>query len=585
MTYYGNMHPGIVMIDTKPIPGTRQVLASFSPGHGVTDHKGIATIVTPAQGPDQLASARQLHRRPLIKDPFPLSADCLLVAQDKRILVMDGTGRTELVYQWAGEGEIHEPRPVLGRLREPVIPRRIDPRQPTGQLVLTDAYLGRNLPGVERGEIQKLLVLELLPKPVNFSGGPDLVSWLGTFSRERVLGTVPVEQDGSAYFEVPAGRPVFFVALDEQDRSIKRMHSFVSVMPGETTGCVGCHEPREVGPAQERTVDLAALQRPPSRIEPFDGLPDVIDFPRDIQPILDRHCVECHGYECREGNVLLTGDLGPQWSHSFFHLFAFRQVADGRNGLGNSAPRSVGSAASPLMDKLQPTHYDVQLTPDEWRTVWLWIESGAPYAGSYAGLRNAEQQQLGFQPAFRVFHENAALLQRRCGQCHAVGQVENGSGRALPYHPDLQQRRQSVDRPTATHERIVLENDPLTRYSGHILVNMTRPEYSPLLLGPLSEHAGGWESCGSVFADTDDPDYQAILASLRQAKDRADAQPRYATDGFRPNRQYVRELRRYGILPAGFDAERDPIDFFETDQAYWRSFWYTPPHEPAPQPE
>ena len=49
--------------------------------------------------------------------------------------------------------------------------------------------------GVERGDIKKLLVLELLPKQVNFSGGPDLVSWLGTFSLERVLGTTSLSAD------------------------------------------------------------------------------------------------------------------------------------------------------------------------------------------------------------------------------------------------------------------------------------------------------------------------------------------------------------------------------------------------------
>ena len=156
---------------------------------------------------------------------------------------------------------LHEPRPVKSRPRErdDRSPRRHS-RRSTGRLVLADVYHGRKMEGVERGDIKKLLVLELLPKQVNFSGGPDLVSWLGTFSLERVLGTVPVEDDGSAFFEVPAGRPVFFVALDENDRSVKRMHSFVSVMPGETTSCVGCHEPRTTSP-QQQPRPLAALAR------------------------------------------------------------------------------------------------------------------------------------------------------------------------------------------------------------------------------------------------------------------------------------------------------------------------------------
>ena len=137
---------------------------------------------------------------------------------------------------------------MIVRPRERQIAPALHAEQPTGRLVLADVYQGRNMEGVRRGDIKKLLVLELLPKQVNFSGGPDLVSWLGTFSLERVLGTVPVEEDGSACFDVPACRPVFFVALDENDMSVQRMHSFVSVMPGETTSCVGCHEPRSAEP-------------------------------------------------------------------------------------------------------------------------------------------------------------------------------------------------------------------------------------------------------------------------------------------------------------------------------------------------
>src|SRR5512137_1192372 len=115
-----------------------------------------------------------------------------------------------------------------------------------------------------------------------------------------------------------------------------------------------------------------------------------MDFTRDIQPLLDRHCVRCHTYERPDGHVILAGDLGPDFSHSFYSLFAWLQVADGRNGLGNQPPRTIGSSASPLLRKFEGGHYEVQATPAEWRTLWLWIESGAPYAGTYAGLRNAQ---------------------------------------------------------------------------------------------------------------------------------------------------------------------------------------------------
>lgn len=573
--YFGNMYPGTVMIDAKPIPGTNQVLASFSPGHGVTDHQGTATIVSPTGGPDHRPSARPLHKG-LIKDPYPLSTEYFLAARGKQIVLMDGAGSAEVIHAHAGDGDLHEPRPVIVRERETAVLPRVDGKQATGRMVLTDVYQGRNMEGVRRGDIKKLLVLESLPKQVNFSGGPDLVSWLGTFTLERVVGTVPVEADGSAYFEVPAGRPVFFVALDDKDLSVKRMHSFTTVMPGEAASCVGCHEPRTRTPDLGKRAELLALRRPPSRIEPFAGLPDVFDFPRDIQPILDRHCVRCHDYQKREGNVLLTGDLGPQWSHAFFSLFAHRQVADGRNGLGNSPPRTVGSSASPLLKMLDESHYGVKVSPSEWRTVWLWIESGAPYVGSYAGLRNERDQQVSHVASAKVFQEGFPLLKRRCGECHAVGDPTNEKGRALPFQPNTAGNRRGLNRPTGAFERIVLENDPLARFSVNVLLNFTRPHNSPLLLGPLVKEHGGFGSCGSVFKDTKDPDYQQLLALIVRSKGEMDATPRYATPGFQPNRQYVREMKRYGILPASFDPTKEPLDIFKTDQAYWKSLWYQP---------
>jgi hypothetical protein len=573
--FYGNMHPGTVMLDAKPIPGTRNVIASFSPGHGVTDHKGIATIVSPAAGPDELGSARALHKPPLVEDPSALSADCFIAARGKEIVVFDGSGNAATLFTWKGAGDVREPRPVLSREREPVVAPRDDWNKTTGVFVLGDVYEGRNMQGVRRGDIKKLLILELLPKQVNFSGGPDLVSWLGTFTLERVLGTVPVAEDGSARFEVPAGRPLVFVALDDKDLSVKRMHSFTSVMPGETSACMGCHEQRTRTADYRRRADLAAIRHLPSRIERFEGFPDVLDFPRDIQPILDKRCVECHNPHRRDGGVTLAGDLGPEWSQSYFSLFAWRQVADGRNGLGNSAPRSIGSSASPLLKKLAPSHYGVKATPREWRTLWLWIESGAPYAGTYAGLRNERDQQRSQAAADAVFHDGADRLQARCGRCHALGEKADEQSRPLPLRSYGFQRR-NVGRPTGAFERVVVENDPIARYSVNMLLDFSHPALSPLLLGPLSKGLGGYAACGEIFKDTGDPDYRRLLGLIEKAKATLDEEPRYATAGFRPNHQYLREMKKYGILPPQFDPAKDPIDVFQIDQAYWRAQWCNP---------
>jgi hypothetical protein len=571
--YYGNQRSHIVMIDAKPVPGTDDVVASFSPGHGVNEHDGIVTLVHPRSGPDAPAAARPLHRGKLVRDPFPLSATSFLAARGNEVIHLDAAGQITVLHTLSGPGGVHEPRPILARPRERVIPSRTHKHRKMGTMVLADVYQGRNLPGVNRGEIRKLLVLESLPKPVNFSGGPDLTSWLGTFTLERVLGTVPVEADGSAFFEVPAGRQLFFVALDEQDLSVKRMQSFTSVMPGETVGCAGCHEHRTQAPPIAGRTRLLALERPPVSPKPFSDHPDVLDFPRDIQPILDRHCVGCHGYERREGGVLLGGDLGPSWSHSYFSLLAHRQVADGRNGLGNQPPRTLGSSLSPLLDKVAGQHHDVLVSDYEWRTLWLWIESGAPFAGSYAGLRNAKQQARA-GAALESLGAELGTIHRRCGSCHAGTESDSSQPMRLPYDPNLQERRNLAGRPTGEYERIVFENDPIARYSVNVLVNLSRPALSPLLLSPLAKSGGGWGACPGVFEDSADPDYQRLLAALERGQAQWSSTPRYGNPGFQPNTQYVRELKRFGVITEDFVPGSHPLDYFATDQAYWKALWF-----------
>ena len=213
---------------------------------------------------------------------------------------MDGQGRFEIVYSVPGKkGDwLHEPRPLIARPRPPILADRTDPAQATGTLVLQDVYRGRQMEGVRRGTVKKLLIVEELPKPVSFSDVQDPT--IGQHNLERTLGTVPVESDGSAHFEAPANRSLVFLALDANDRCVKPMRSFVTLMPGETVGCVGCHERRSLTPLDAGKLAIRAAGRPPSRIQPLDLTRyDIIDWHRDIQPILDAHCLSCHSAEKR----------------------------------------------------------------------------------------------------------------------------------------------------------------------------------------------------------------------------------------------------------------------------------------------
>ena len=444
VVYYNNVPGAEAMLDSKPIPGTRSVVSVFSPGHGRREHHGYVTIIDPRGGPDCQPMARRIHPDVNWRDPYPLSSSEFLVARGRELHLMDDQGRTRLLHALSdprGQMQLHEPVPIRPRPRERVTVKRTDTTMPTGRLVLTDVTRGRNMEGVRSGEIKKLLVLEQLPVPFHNSPGFDGISLWGPFTIARILGTVPVEHDGSAYFEAPAMRSLFFVALDENDLSVKKMQSFVTLQPGETTSCVGCHEPRTTTPRNPGRLTLQAVQRGPSSIEPIDGAPEIVDFRRHIQPILDRHCIECHGENNPDGAICLTSSRGMP-SHgagrvlrSYVELVRrHEEVVDGRNAHGNRAPRQIGSSASKLMTRIDGSHYNVETSPEEAQLVRLWLDSGAIANGTYS------------------------------------------------------------------------------------------------------------------IMDGGVPD--------------------------RPSPQYIREMKRYGILPEDFDPGTTPLDAYATDEAYFRSFWY-----------
>jgi hypothetical protein len=546
MVYFGNMHAGTVYLDAKPVPGSDSVVVSFSPGHGKKEHAGQVTVVSPKAGPDNLSCASPVNRDNDWRDPWAFTTNCFIAARDRRLWIMDGAGRAEPFYALSDELkhlDVHEPRPVQAHAREPVIASKTNAGETTGRLALMDVTQGRNMAGVKPGDIKKLLVLETLPKPVNFSGTMEPISLDGTFTLPRILGTVPVEPDGSAYFEVPAGRPLFFVALDGADLSVKRMQSFVSLMPGEFTSCSGCHESRTE--TARPKGEALALKRAPSRIEPIADVPAVFDFPRDIQPILDKHCTRCHDSTRRSGNVVLTGDHSPWFSLGYASLMLRNQVAHGKDGKGNIAPRGIGSSASPLMQKLGGGHHEVKVSPREATWIRLWIDAGAPYAGTYAALGTG-MVNCTIPPA---------VLEERCEACHAVKDKKGGRGQ-FKTHPELQ-------------------------------FNLSRPEASLALLAPLAKEAGGLDLCRAlsnrqsetgisarVFCTTNDPSYQKILVEIVKARDRLEQVRRFDMPGFRPNEPYLREMKKFGILPDSLGSQ-EPVDVYATDERYWRSFWLT----------
>jgi hypothetical protein len=369
---------------------------------------------------------------PFYSDPYPLSDQFFLVAcnPDKRyndrsaygLHLLDVFGNRVEIYK---DPEISCWQPMLlrPRKRPPVLPAVIDERperSATAVVFLSDVY--RGLKGVRRGTVKYVRVMEQVAKPwsaeVDPRRGEDrradgcgghLAISLNSHIWVAVLhGVTEVHEDGSARFEVPANRNVFFQALDKDFMEVQRMRTFVNFLPGERRSCIGCHEPRTEAPASRRAMAMARA-RPVAKLvaQPGEVAPRPLYYPTGVQPILDRHCIRCHNRKKPKPKLDLRGDLTNLFSRSYESLIQGKFVHTIREWGGSSyamqhaaasRPYSYGSHRSKLVQMLRKGHNKVKLSKQEWIRLVTWIDCGAPYYGSYYGRRNLRYRG---QPDFR----------------------------------------------------------------------------------------------------------------------------------------------------------------------------------------
>ena len=564
---YGNKTPSTVYIDAQPIPESDKIVAIASPGHGLTDHRGAICVINPKLGPDDPDALEFVKKGYAFYDPLAFSEDAFMASSRSALLLISRDGYDQTIYSLpqaekdAGF-QIFEPRQIKAREPEPQIAKLEDSAKTTGTLVLSDIYAGRRMKDVPRGTVKELLVLETLPEPIHYSGGMDQISLNGTFTLERIVGTVPVTPEGAAAMELPAGRSYLFVAMDEQGRAVKRMHSFTSVMAGETTSCIGCHETRVETPGVDFQKHVFEVAGKPIAPKPVEGVPDVYDFPRDIQPLLDKHCLKCHNDERTDGGLDLSSDWGPMFSFSYYNLGIKQIFGDNHNrAVSDFEPYVIGSQASRLYKMICDGHQGVEFSDAELKTLRYWLEVGAPYAGTYAangsGLigwyymnKNTRNDQ-----EWRETKQMEEAIVRRCETCH------------------------KPDDPNTVLPRCCSHD--VSRGKRHQFFNLSRPDRSKILRAPLAKESGGLGKCQEtdangttkpVFQSVDDKDYQTILAGVVRGRDYIlNESNRFSTEPFVPNPAYVKAMIRYEILPKNFDL-KTPIDAYETDRAYWKSF-------------
>jgi len=497
--YYGNYawQPGAI-VDARIVDGTHDFVAVFTAVHELG--RGALVVADRSRGlegekpilhswPADIAPMMRnwttearvsgaeydSFQRVRVKyeDPFPLGENFILCS---RQLAAGGRSGIFLVDVFGNELLIHDeapgcfdPMPLSGRRRPPTRPSQVDLAQRTGTFYVRDVYVGDDMERVPRGTVTHLRVVEAPSKRAWVAHGmgdwapygsgdshhPVALNW-NHYNNKRILGTVPVEEDGSAYFSVPSGRFVYFQLLDRDGLMVHSMRSGTMLQPGERKGCTGCHEDR-LDAAPVDTGQGLAMSRPPSPLIPWYGPERDFCYPAEVQPVLDEHCLPCHDYDGDGESLNLSGDKGLVFSHSYTNLMRlspaeYRREEHERDedlplvssvGAGPVRiipPYSWGAYRSRLVRILRAGHYGVKLDRESMDRIVTWIDLNAPYYPShrsYYAKNTAGRSPLGHQDLLALgllvrkhSPHGAALGWERVNEylCNQIGQVMSRSG-------------------------------------------------------------------------------------------------------------------------------------------------------------
>ena len=411
----------------RPLPNDSGKIVSILSGyHGVHRMGQLVLVdlekgVSGAEGLSLRISGKGDPINPIIRDqlvdqdwpkflhPYPLSDKHFLVSccpspeSNWGIYLADVYDNLLLVTETPGYALL-EPVPLVKRPIPLCIPETIRPDAEEATVYLHDVYAGPGLKGVPKGTLKGLRVLAY---HFGYRGlaGPDKIGYGGPWEVMRILGTVPLEEDGSALFQVPARTPIALQPLDAEGKAIQLMRSWMTAMPGEYLSCVGCHEPPGTVPELKPTQ---ALGKNPQEILPWYGPARGFDFEREVQPVLDVHCVSCHNHDHPEGLdlrsegdgvALKTWPVGyPERMHP-----AMREDTGGRvrftpaydvllryirrvgveDDVSLLLPGEYHADTSELIQMLQAGHHGVQLDWEAWDRLVTWIDLNGPCHGTW----------------------------------------------------------------------------------------------------------------------------------------------------------------------------------------------------------
>ncbi len=427
-------------VNVKAIPNSQRFVATAAPHHGqafgslvvldprVPDDDGMAPVkrLTPEVGFPESQGGAQAYGTawPLSEDYYLCVYDAgmrqgvgsqggQLVPGNYGIYLIDSFGNKELIYRDAEIACIN-PIPLRPRstpsappsvasykdaLRSNPVTRDMAPRasQPEEATVAVMNAYDSEYPWPPGTTIKALRVIQVLPMTVP-SGGPphETGSRLpeagdSVVPARAVLGTVPVEEDGSAHFLVPAYKEIFFQALDQRGLAVQSMRSATQTRAGERLVCRGCHARASHAPRVPSHTPVA-LCRAPSRLEPDVDGSNPFSYPRLVQPVLDRHCASCHATQAGVAPNLGIEPIRQKWYASYNSLVEYGFTT--YQHAYRTIPGQFGARASKLAKILEEDHYDVKLSDDEMHRITLWLDCLSMFYGVYE-KEGGEAQRLG----------------------------------------------------------------------------------------------------------------------------------------------------------------------------------------------
>lgn len=398
----------------RPIPNHSTMVVGIVGGHHGVSRSGRLILLDPEKGRKEADGvvAEIPHRgrkvEPIIVDrlvdnvlpqflhPYPINEKYFLVsakvADDAlwALYLVDVFDNMTLIKEEEGVG-LFDPILLREQPTPPVIPDRVDMNNPNANVFITDIYEGEGLKGVPRGSVKKLRLFSYHFAHMA-SGGHQTVGVESSWDVKRILGTVNVEADGSAFFTIPANTPISIQPLDSLGRALQLMRSWFVGMPGENVSCIGCHENQNMVTPVRQTI---ASRRKPEMVQNWQGAPRPFGFRYEVQPILDKNCLSCHNgvnaqipnfrkadvvtYEGKSAtDDLFFGEKG----YMNLHPYVFRPGPESDNEV--VVPLEYHASVSELVQMLQRDHHDVRLTDEEWEKLYAWIDLNVPYRGKWA---------------------------------------------------------------------------------------------------------------------------------------------------------------------------------------------------------